>query len=96
MTDSYADAPVSVAEIRSDKSANGAEWAPRDALISVLRAIDKGEIHPDAMVICMHETGSEPGACITSFRNATPNPIIAYGLLVNTILRIGRFDVEGK
>ena len=49
--DSYADVPVSIAEARSDRTAKSNDWTPRDALISMLRQIDRKEIAPDQLVI---------------------------------------------
>jgi hypothetical protein len=90
VNDSFADAPLSVAEIRSDKSANGADWTPRDALIATLREIDSGKLKPDALVIAMREPTTDPGASITTFKNATPDALVAYGLMVDTILKLAR------
>ena len=51
MTDSFADAPKTIGEIRSDREHSGRAWEPRDALISALRDIDSGELKAVDMVI---------------------------------------------
>ena len=40
--DSFADTPVTIGEIRSDKSNKAKDWSVRDMLIHVLREIDSG------------------------------------------------------
>lgn len=40
-----------IAELRSDRTDDARLWAPRDALIEVLRLIDSGEIDPDCLLI---------------------------------------------
>lgn len=42
--DDFKDAPVSIAEHRAQKAADGSIWTPRDALIELLRDIDSGKI----------------------------------------------------
>lgn len=90
--ENFSEAPLSVAEIRSSKNRNGADWSPRDALIHTLREIDKGVLDPQSMIICMAEGALPNGGIATSFVNATPNPVVAYGLLVDTILKLGRTE----
>ena len=55
MVENFKDHPVSIGEIRSDKSDNAADWTPRDALISLLRRIDNGE-DVDQLIISFHVT----------------------------------------
>lgn len=80
LPDSFADHPLSITEIRSDRTGNGAEWTPRDALISMLREIDSGRIKPVGVVVCVMEE-PEKNTCKAHFRNATRNPYEALGLL---------------
>lgn len=77
----FKDHPVSIAEIKSGKSENAADWKPRDALVSLLREIDQGK-HPnlDCMVICFRENHGE-GRLSTKFRAAAPDPHSTIGLL---------------
>jgi hypothetical protein len=58
MTDekSFADEPRTLGEARAEKTANALDWSPRDLLIHTLRAIDRGELKPENLVLCMSET----------------------------------------
>lgn len=49
--DSYANAPVSITEARSDRTGKSETWTVRDALVSMLREIDSGRIKPDHCII---------------------------------------------
>lgn len=44
MDGSFADAPVSIAELKSDKSSLSSDWTARDLLVSMLRKIDSEEL----------------------------------------------------
>ena len=78
----YSNYPVSLAEVRSSKTQNAADWTPRDALIEVLRKIDSGEIVPEAMIIAWAQF--KPGGVTDfGFRTAAPNIIVSAGLLEN-------------
>lgn len=74
----FKDYPKSVGDVRSDKTGSAADWSPRDALIQVLRDIDRGEISPDVMVICYTSTsdGAQESAVVSS-----PNVYNTVGLL---------------
>lgn len=50
-TDNYANYPLSLADVRSDRSRNSMDWTPRDALIDLLRDIDSGKFDPKSMLI---------------------------------------------
>lgn len=52
MNENFADTPMSLSEIRSSKLDDNTKWEARDALIDLLRQIDKGELNIDRMVIC--------------------------------------------
>jgi len=86
--DDYSNAPESITEIRADKASNAALWTPRDALISLLRDIDQGNIKPDAIVICVRELGEGPGKVNTLFRASCADPHIAYGLVQGTLFKM--------
>lgn len=47
----YRDEPVSVTEYRAIKSADAADWTPRDVLVSVLRDLDKGIVKIEDVVV---------------------------------------------
>ena len=87
MPDNFADHPKSITEIRSDKSENGTDWTPRDALIDVLREIDSGRLNVSALVICMREE-IKPGQVKSRFRSAAPDPHVALGLMFSVQLQL--------
>ncbi len=70
MTESYADAPRSFAEVRSDKTGKAQDWTPRDSLVATLREIDSGKFSPDALVIVWAETNKETGNVKSGHRTA--------------------------
>lgn len=88
--ESFAAMPPSVTELRANRSEDGGDWTPRDVLIATLREIDSGRLKPDALIICMREPAPHlgPGACATSMKNAVDDPLVAYGLLLDTIMSI--------
>lgn len=76
----YSDHPISLSEARAHREHDSRLWTARDALISMLRDIDSGEINPDALVaVC--RTKDEDGSYRTTFVNATPDVHVAMGLL---------------
>lgn len=76
----YSDAPISLGEVRSDISRNAAEWTPREALISVLRDIDKGLIDPQALVI-IHSVRVRKGVTRTRFTAAGSDLLTTLGMM---------------
>ena len=53
--DSFADAPQSIGELRTEKSQSPTDWSARDALVRLLRGIDSGEIKADLMFVAWGE-----------------------------------------
>lgn len=51
---SYANAPVSLAEVRATKQENADLWSVRDMLVAALRDIDAG-LQYDGAVLCLRE-----------------------------------------
>jgi len=86
MTGSFAEYPHSINELRKDN--NAATWTPREALVNLLRDIDRGEVEPTALVICIAEKGSQPGSVITTYRNVSGDLHQAVGLVEAVKLRI--------
>lgn len=66
--------------MRSDKTESARDWKPRDALISVLREIDSGEIDPEVLVIAMKCTDAK-GKERFNYRVSSPDPFLTFGLL---------------
>jgi hypothetical protein len=79
MTEAY---PKSLAEHRAERSGAGADWTPRDALVSLLREIDAGTIIADDLVIAWR-TVPGPGRATSFFLNATRDPHVAVGMLAD-------------
>ena len=93
--ESFAGAPQTVGEIRSDKSKSARDWTPRDVLVSLLREIDRGEVVPTDLVLFFREDplpGS--GAARTQFRNASRDNQVSMGLVEDGKLRMfqARFE----
>lgn len=57
--ENFADAPTSIAAHKACKADKASLWAPRDVLIDMLKAIDSGEVDPDAIVIFSRERRKE-------------------------------------
>ena len=90
--ESFADHPESITEIRSDKTQAAAGRMPRDALLHVLKSVDRGEISPDHLVICyrspLRKTDDGRMATDTFYSIAGPDPHVVLGLLTRTIMEI--------
>lgn len=78
--ESFEHAPLSIGEIRSQRSWKASDWTPREALVQVLRMIDSGEIAPDAITVCWR-TKIGPGETVTGMRLAGPDIHTSLGLL---------------
>ena len=50
---SFANAPQSITEIKSDRTNDATVATPRDILIGMLRDIDNGRINPTALIVCV-------------------------------------------
>jgi len=61
VTEDFSKAPKTIGELRAHKSQNAKDWTPRDALISVLRQIDSGEIKLDDVMILAVEAFPDGG-----------------------------------
>lgn len=89
MTDSFANHPPSIGELRSEKTECATDWTPRDALINTLRRIDSGELKLEVLVIAMRrapEAGAERGQL--SYVVASPDHFITTGLLHVTLFAL--------
>lgn len=78
--ESFANYPKSISEIRGDKSDNGKDWKPRDALIAALRDLDSGETQIDYVAIITGSIG-DGGGSLTKLYQATPNEFVLRGLI---------------
>lgn len=87
MVENFSNHPVSLAAVRAEKSGNGADWTPRDALIDILRQIDSGEIEPDALIVCYAKNETRTGGFCT-YSVSSPNALTTLGMLARCISRV--------
>ena len=82
-SENFAGYPPSIGELRSDHTQSSSDWAPRDALISVLREIDE-DLDVDALVVCYRHR-DDAGKLKSRFRAASPDGHVTLGMLTSTI-----------
>ena len=81
MTDDFAEYPKSITEARAEKSANAADWTPRDVLIDTLRRMDSGDLTDvDALVIGWRRTTGY-GITRSSYAASGPDIHTSLGIL---------------
>lgn len=78
MTD-FKDHPPSIAELKAYRANDGSKWCPRDALIDLLRQIDRGA-NVDALVLCFRVRNHENDVGSVSYIQAAPDPCTAVGV----------------
>ena len=76
----FAEAPLSLAEARASRSQRASDWTPRDALIELLRQIDRGDFKVDQLVMAYRLTEPD-GGTRTTFSAAVPDLLTSLGLL---------------
>ncbi len=79
MPENFKDMPESIAERKAFLQNDCSQWAPRDALINILRQIDSGQINPDGMVVCWFEHKDDK--TYTTCRRSRATVIEVIGLL---------------
>lgn len=78
--DDFSKYPITIGEARL--SGDAAKWSPREALISLLREIDEGELDPEAIIIGMMTRDKEtPSATRVRYRVSSPDAIVTLGIL---------------
>lgn len=85
--DDFSDAPLSLAEVRADRERKASLWSPREALISALRDLDKGELKAGALIVCVQVRDS-PDTVNTRYYASCPDAHVAYGLLMATLFKM--------
>lgn len=75
----FADEPPSITELRGNKTEDGSKWTPRDALVALLREIDRGGVAPDAIVIAYRT--NDGSSTQSFFYQACPDYHTALGVL---------------
>lgn len=87
MTDDFSKYPPSLTEVKSARTNDAADAAPRDILIEILRSIDAGKIKPTALIVCYTVMDAD-GDPVAAFSAASPNGLLSLGLLTKVIQRI--------
>lgn len=87
LPENFADYPLSINERRDGLAAT---WTPREALINLLRQIDRGEVDPIGLLVLVNErpTVDTPGTVRLSMRNCTANLHEALGILENAKMQL--------
>jgi hypothetical protein len=84
--DDFTNHPISVGEVKSERSGDGANWTPRDVLVKTLRMIDGGEILPDVLVVAYGEM--KEGRRQGHFWQSTSDGLLSLGLMQSTIFKM--------
>lgn len=80
MDDDFKNHPMTIGELRSEKTQRASDWTPRELLISTLREIDAGNIEADMCVVVMGKLIAN-GEGETRVRQSTPSIYATLGLL---------------
>lgn len=88
--ENFANAPLTINELRAEKDGSSAKWTLRDALISALRDIDSGKVNAIRGVIVLSAAGEDGRHNETRFYSATSSVIEAYGLMMRATQMMGR------
>lgn len=86
---SFADAPVTIGEIKSAKTRAASDWTPREALVMALREHDNGTRKITDMVVGYTYECNDRNEPVTGYIAATPNAVVTLGLL-----EITKFNLE--
>jgi hypothetical protein len=88
-TNSFADAPKTIGEVRADKSQDPSHWTPRDVLVHILRELDSGKREMPKHLIVVSTVIDADGGSRTGFTMATDGrATTALGMLEIAKLRI--------
>lgn len=78
--ETFANTPMSLSEARASRSQSARDWTPRDALIELLRQIDRGEVRIDQLVMAYRCVDAD-SSTRTTFSAAVPDLNAGLGLL---------------
>jgi|SRR5580765_3778937 len=78
----YAHYPPSLAERRAEAASDWTLWEPRDALLSLLRQIDAGELDPRNLLLIWQARG---GDALHVTVAAESNELVVAGMLTTAI-----------
>jgi len=70
--ETFAHMPVSLTEVKSERSLDARDWTPRDVLVQLLREIDSGEREVSALFVGWREDSEHDGrrSCDHKFSRA--------------------------
>jgi hypothetical protein len=71
--ESFANYPRSLDDIKSDRSGSARDWKPRDALISMLRRIDSGDLTNLKTAVVIIQCNTDDGLGRTAYLSASPS-----------------------
>lgn len=78
-SESFAEYPVSIGTHKASLHRDAALWTPRDALVDMLRRIDRGELKPRALIIAVDFEDSDGDGAMT-YNISSPNFLTSVGL----------------
>ena len=86
--ETFENTPVSIGEVRADKTRSAADWTPREALVELLRRIDSGE-YPgmDALILCwrtVKKTASKALEINSYYSASSPDIHTTLGVLARS------------
>jgi hypothetical protein len=86
MDDSFADAPISIAEVKAERENRASMMPVRDCVVGFLRELDQKKIKPFMVAILFAEPmEDDPSVCKTNWRLASPNNLMTMGLMARSI-----------
>lgn len=77
--ESFAEYPVSITTHKATMHRDAGLWTPRDALVDMLRRIDRGELKPRAIIIGVDFEGEDGDGAMT-YNISSPNFLTSVGL----------------
>jgi hypothetical protein len=86
--DSFANAPVSITELRADRTGHAKDMTARDAVVAWLRDIDAGKLAaPDFVIICFARR-TEGGTMVNEYAGGPHTSLEGLGLLERCKMRL--------
>lgn len=86
--ETFENTPVSIGEVRADKTRSAADWTPREALVELLRRIDSGEYSGmDALILCwrtVKKTASKALEINSYYSASSPDIHTTLGVLARS------------
>ncbi len=87
-TESFADAPKTITELRANRSGHAKDMTARDTVVAFLRDVDSGEmLPPDFICICFARR-TDTGILVNEYAGGPHSPLEMLGLLERCKIRI--------